>query len=144
MNKKILLVSVVTLLLGTTTVMADNHRHNDGPQKPKKEVVHKDPKKDNKKDNKKDKVSKNHRPRGLPGLTSLAFLQHFKLPSTCCCLRICPPPPTPELVQRSLPLEVSARPPPPYNRTFFFLSIKNCDLILFIGGLLCLLSPCPP
>lgn len=62
MNKKILLVSVVTLLLGTTTVMADNHRHNDGPQKPKKEVVHKDPKKDNKKEIKKDKVSKNHRP----------------------------------------------------------------------------------
>lgn len=57
MNKKILLVSVVTLLLGTTSVMADNHRHNDGPQGPKKEVVHKD----HKKDNKKDKVSKNDR-----------------------------------------------------------------------------------
>ncbi len=41
MNKKFLLVSVVTLLLGTTTVMADNHRDNHGPQKPQKEMVQK-------------------------------------------------------------------------------------------------------
>ena len=39
MNKKFFIVSVVTLLLGTTSVMADNHRDFDGPQKPKKEVV---------------------------------------------------------------------------------------------------------
>jgi outer membrane biosynthesis protein TonB len=58
MNKKFLLVSVVTLLLGTTNVWADNHKMNDGPQKPKKEMVQKN----NKKDNKKDKVSNNHRP----------------------------------------------------------------------------------
>lgn len=50
MNKKLFLVSVVTLLLGTTSVMADNHKHHDGPQKPKKEVVQKQNKKDNKKD----------------------------------------------------------------------------------------------
>lgn len=53
MNKKFLLATLVTLLLGTTSVMADNHRHNDGPQKPKKEVVQKQ--------NKKDKYSKNDR-----------------------------------------------------------------------------------
>lgn len=41
MNKKFFIVSVVTLLLGTTSVMADNHRGSDGPQKPKKEVVQK-------------------------------------------------------------------------------------------------------
>jgi hypothetical protein len=57
MNKKLFLVSVVTLLLGTTSVMADNHKHHDGPQKPKKEVVQKQ----NKKDDKKDKHSKNDR-----------------------------------------------------------------------------------
>lgn len=57
MNKKLFLVSVVTLLLGTTSVMADNHKHHDGPQKPKKEVVQKQ----NKKDYKKDKYSKNDR-----------------------------------------------------------------------------------
>lgn len=50
MNKKLFLVSVVTLLLGTTSVMADNHKHHDGPQKPKKEVVQKQNKKDNKND----------------------------------------------------------------------------------------------
>lgn len=55
MNKKFLVASVVALLLGTSSVMADNHRHNDGPQKPKKEVVHKQDK------HKKDKVSKNDR-----------------------------------------------------------------------------------
>lgn len=53
MNKKFLLATLVTLLVGTTSVMADNHRHNDGPQKPKKEVVQKQ--------NKKDKYSKNDR-----------------------------------------------------------------------------------
>ena len=57
MNMKFFIVSVVTLLLGTTSVMADNHKHHDGPQKPKKEVVQKQ----NKKDNKKDKHSKNDR-----------------------------------------------------------------------------------
>lgn len=41
MNKKFFIVSVLTLLLGTTSVMADNHRDLDGPQKPKKEVVQK-------------------------------------------------------------------------------------------------------
>ena len=56
MNKKFFIVSVVTLLLGTTSVMADNHRDNDGLQKPKKEVVQKQNKKD-----KKDKYSKNDR-----------------------------------------------------------------------------------
>jgi hypothetical protein len=58
MNKKFLFASVVALLLGTTSVMADNHKHGDGPQKPKKEVVHKNDKKDNKKN---DKYSKNDR-----------------------------------------------------------------------------------
>lgn len=53
MNKKFLLVSVVTLLLGTSSVWADNHKMNDGPQKPKKEVVQKN--------DKKDKVNKNDR-----------------------------------------------------------------------------------
>ena len=51
MNKKFFIVSVLTLLLGTTSVMADNHRDLDGPQKPKKEVVQK-----NSKDKKADKV----------------------------------------------------------------------------------------
>lgn len=60
MNKKFLFVSVFALLLGTTSVMADNHRDNDGP-KHKKEVVQKNNKKDNKKNNKKDKVGKNDR-----------------------------------------------------------------------------------
>lgn len=53
MNKKFLLVSIVTLLLGTTSVMADNHKHQDGPRQPKKEVVHKKDKKD--KDRKSDR-----------------------------------------------------------------------------------------
>lgn len=46
MNKKFLLATAVTLLLGTTTVMADNHRHHDGPQRHKKEAVHKSSKSD--------------------------------------------------------------------------------------------------
>ena len=56
MNKKFLLATLVTLVLGTTGVMAENHRRDDGHQKPQKEVVHKQNKKD-----KKDKYSKNDR-----------------------------------------------------------------------------------
>ena len=39
MNKKFFIVSVFALLLGTTTVMADNHKFNDGPKKTQKEVA---------------------------------------------------------------------------------------------------------
>ena len=46
MNKKFFIVSVFALLLGTTTVMADNHKFNDGPKKPQKEVVKKPAKND--------------------------------------------------------------------------------------------------
>lgn len=62
MNKKFFIVSVVTLLLGTTSVMADNHRGNDGPQKPKKEVVQKN-KKDNKNDRHLDSKAKHNAPK---------------------------------------------------------------------------------
>lgn len=46
MNKKFFIVSVFALMLGTTTVMADNHKFNDGPKKPQKEVVNKPAKND--------------------------------------------------------------------------------------------------
>lgn len=68
MNKKFLLATAVTLLLGTTSVMADNHHRDDGPRKPHKEVVHKSDKKDKvARDNRHfDAKKKHHAPKPKP------------------------------------------------------------------------------